>query len=153
VVDGFHAAEILREEAEEDFALLTGNSVPFEYRGRGEVHLCATGPLIRLSPEGELIAVRFNNRSAAPFRLPYEVMAAYYGAYRRFAAILERPVLRVSFKLAPGDLFIVDNERVLHGRTAYSSAGTRHLVGCYADKDALYSTLSILESRLGEAAE
>lgn len=152
VVDGFKAAALLREESPGDFALLAGHSVPFEYRGTGGVHLYARMPMIELTPEGRLRAIRFNNRSAAPLDLPYEVMADYYRAYRRFAAILERPALEVSFKLAPGELFIVDNTRVLHGRKGYAGAGTRHLQGCYADKDGLLSTLSVLRAQAGEAA-
>jgi len=43
------------------------------------------------------------------------------------------------------DLFIVDNQRVLHGRTGYAaSGGERHLQGCYADRDGLRSKLAVL---------
>jgi gamma-butyrobetaine dioxygenase len=152
VVDGFKAALVLREESLEGFALLTGHSIPFEYRGAGGVHLSAKMPTIEMTPEGTLRAVRFNNRSAAPLDLPHAVMADYYRAYRRFAAILERPALEVSFKLAPGELFIVDNTRVLHGRKGYAGSGTRHLQGCYADKDGLLSTLLVLQARGAEVA-
>jgi gamma-butyrobetaine dioxygenase len=152
VVDGFRAVEILRAEAPDAFELLAGHSVPFEYRGSGGVHLRAEAPLIRLSPEGELRGVRFNNRSAAPFRLAYGVTGAYYKAYRHFAEILGRPALELSFKLGPGDLFVVDNERVLHGRQGYSGAGKRHLQGCYADRDGLLSTLAVLEGATGSEA-
>ena len=74
-------------------------------------------------------------------------MAGFYAAYRRFASILERPELEVTFMLAPGDLFIVDNRRVMHGRKGYSGTGSRHLQGCYADIDGLLSTLAVLEAR------
>ena len=47
----------------------------------------------------------------------------------------------------PGDLFIVDNRRVLHGRKAFATAGGRHLQGCYADLDGLLSTLAVLRER------
>ena len=146
VVDGFAAAALLREEDPAGFALLAGHCARFEYAGEAGVRLRAKVPVIALAPGGELTAVRFNNRSAAPFvDIPYEAMAGYYAAYRRFAEILERPALRVTFKLAPGELFIVDNTRVLHARTAYSGAGSRWLQGCYADKDGLLSTLAALE--------
>ena len=49
--------------------------------------------------------------------------------------------MAVSFKLRPGDAFLVDNTRVLHARTAYLDIGIRWLQGCYADKDALLSTI------------
>ncbi len=153
VVDGFAAAAALRAEWPEDFALLARHSVPFEYRGTGGVYLRAEMPIIELTPEGRLRAVRFNNRSAAAPRLPYDVVPAFYRACRRFAAILERPALEVVFRLCPGDLFIVDNTRVLHGRKAFAGAGSRHLQGCYADRDGLLSTLAVLRARAaGRAA-
>ena len=49
--------------------------------------------------------------------------------------------MAISFKLTPGDCFLVDNTRVLHARTAISGAGSRWLQGCYADKDGLLSTI------------
>ena len=72
-------------------------------------------------------------------------MAEYYAAYRRMAELVEDPALCVRFQLQPGDLFIVDNLRVLHGREAFTGGGERWLQGCYADKDGLLSTLAALE--------
>ena len=73
-------------------------------------------------------------------------------AYRRFAAIIEDPSMEVTFKLQPGELFIVDNTRVLHARKGFSSSGTRWLQGCYADKDGLLSTLAAIEHEMRTAA-
>jgi len=75
-------------------------------------------------------------------------MEGYYAAYRRFAEIIDDPAMAVSFRLNPGESFIVDNTRVLHSRTAFSSGGSRWLQGCYADKDGLLSTLAALETTL-----
>lgn len=153
VVDGFRAATVLREESPEHFDLLSGHCARFEYAGSADVRLHARRPMIELNPDGELIAVRFNNRSAAPFvDIPYDRMAAYYAAYRHFAAIIERDELAVGFRLDPGTLFIVDNTRVLHGRNAFSGSGSRWLQGCYADRDGLLSTLAALEARDRAAA-
>jgi gamma-butyrobetaine dioxygenase len=119
------------------------------------VRLRARRPMIELAPDGELIAVRFNNRSAAPLTdVPFNEMRDYYAAYRRFAEIVEDPAMEVTFKLAPGELFIVDNTRVLHARKAFSGSGRRWLQGCYADKDGLLSTLAAIEEErmLGEVA-
>ena len=151
VVDGFRVAERLRAEDPASFDLLSGYSARFEYRGAGDVHLSARRPMIERAPDGDVIAVRFNNRSTAPIRdVPFDAMPAYYAAYRRFAALVDDPSLAVSFKLGPGDSFIVDNTRVLHGRSGYAATGgSRWLQGCYVDKDGLLSTLSVLEGRYG----
>lgn len=154
VVDGFRAVELLRQEAPDSFDMLAGHCARFEFAGTADVALRARRPMIELAPDGELIGVRFNNRSAAPFvDIPFDDMAAYYAAYRRLAEIIERPELRVRFKLAPGDMFIVDNTRVMHAREAFSGAGTRWLQGCYADRDGLLSTLAVIEENRMEAAE
>ena len=101
--------------------------------------------MITLSPDGELTAVHFNNRSIAPITdVPYHDMLNYYKAYRKFSSIIDDNRMAISFKLNPGDCFIADNTRILHSRTAYSVAGTRWLQGCYADKDGLLSTISTL---------
>jgi gamma-butyrobetaine dioxygenase len=79
-------------------------------------------------------------------------MEAYYAAYRQFAEIIDDPAMEVTFRLSPGESFLVDNTRVLHARKGYSGAGTRWLQGCYADKDGLYSTLAAMQTSQ-EAAE
>ncbi|MGI9507786.1 MAG: 2-trimethylaminoethylphosphonate dioxygenase [Geminicoccaceae bacterium] len=152
VVDGFKAALRLRDDDPQGFDLLSGHSARFDYRGAGDVHLRAKKPMIELGPDGELIGVRFNNRSTAPITdVPYDDMPGYYAAYRRFGEIIDDPAMAVRFKLEPGECFIVDNTRVLHGRTGYAGQeGSRWLQGCYADKDGLLSTLAVLKARNAE---
>jgi gamma-butyrobetaine dioxygenase len=103
--------------------------------------------MIELSPDGEIIAIRFNNRSAAPITdVPYKDMNNYYRAYRKFSDIINKDSMAINFKLNPGECFLVDNTRVLHSRASYSGTGSRWLQGCYVDKDGLLSTISTLES-------
>jgi gamma-butyrobetaine dioxygenase len=134
VVDGFAAARRLRQEDEAGFDLLTRHCARFSYTGSAGVALHQ--------------AIRFNARSVAPLvDVPFEDMEGYYAAYRRFSAIIDDPAMQVTFKLTPGEAFVVDNTRVLHARKGYSGAGSRWLQGCYADKDGLLSTLAALEAR------
>lgn len=154
VVDGFHAAERLRQENPHWFDLLSRHCVRFEYSGSDGICLRARRPMIELAPDGELIAIRFNNRSAAAITdVPFDAMQDFYAAYRRLAEIIDDPAMQVSFKLEPGECFVVDNTRVLHARRGYSAAGSRWLQGCYADRDGLLSTLAVLETQPLEAAE
>lgn len=148
VVDGFRIARRLRFDSPGAFDLLSRYRATFEYAGSKGVRLRANKPTIDLAPDGELTAISFNNRSAAPLsNVPFDDMEDYYDAHRRFAEIVEDKSMQVSFKLSPGELFIVDNTRVLHARKAFSGTGNRWLQGCYADKDALLSTLAIIEER------
>lgn len=143
VVDGFRAVEILRQENPDHFDLLAYRPACFAYTGMAGVRLSAKRPMIELGPDGELRAVRFNNRSLAPLTdVPFDRMADYYAAYRHLSEIIDRPELEVSFTLQPGQAFMVDNTRVLHARKPFTGGGGRWLQGCYAEKDALLSTLA-----------
>ena len=95
VVDGFAVAAALQAENPEGFRLLSSYPARFEYAGSSGVRLQAKRPMIELGPDGELIAIRFNNRSLAPtVDVPFADMEAYYAAYRRFAELIEDPALR-----------------------------------------------------------
>lgn len=155
VVDGFAAALRLRDENEGYFNVLADHCARFEYAGEEDVCLTSRRPMIELSPDGELVGVRFNNRSlAAVTDVPFDKMADYYAAYRRLGEIIDDEAMEVSFRLNPGEGFLVDNTRVLHARKGYSGEGTRWLQGCYSDKDGLRSTYDAMtRSAQKEAAE
>jgi len=147
--DGYALADHLRATDPEAFALLTQTPVPFQYRSK-DAELYAERPLIQLSCRGEVCAVHYNSRSIAPLHLPVRDCATYYAAYRRFALLLRDPQYQLKFKLADGDLVVFDNQRILHGRTAYSSAlHARHLRGCYLTRDSVYSAAALLRRTLG----
>lgn len=151
LVDGFTVAEALRADHPADFALLAGRSVTFAYAD-ADAHLRAEAPIIELDPHGAVRSLRFNPRSLRSHGLPAHERAAWYDAYLRLARMLVDERFQARIRLAAGDLLIVDNRRVLHGRAPYAtSAGERHLQGCYADIDGLRSTLAVL-SRAGARA-
>jgi gamma-butyrobetaine dioxygenase len=146
LVDGFMAAALLRNEDRESFDVLATTSVDFAW---ADAHhsLRARRPLIDVDEHGRVCGVRFNNRSMQALRLPYDDVVTFYAAYRRFAEILVRPELELTFRLGSGDCVIFDNTRLMHSRTAFdeSGSGSRHLQGAYADLDGLASTVEVLE--------
>ena len=143
LLDGFRAAEVLRDEDPAAFDLLSTRSVPFRWTGDG-FDLRNRGPLIEVEDggprAGAIRAVRYNNRSAAPFDLPFDEMAGYYAAFRTFARLLHRPELEYRFTLGPGECMAFDNERVLHGREGEADPG-RLLNGCYLDRDWIHGRM------------
>ena len=154
VVDGFRAVERLRDENAEWFDVLSKYCARFEYAQDASVALRSRRPMIELAPDGQLIGVRFNNRSTAAITdVPFEQMDTYYAAYRRLGEIIDDTAMEVTFRLNPGECFIVDNTRILHARKGYSGAGTRWLQGCYADKDGLLSKLASLNAQIPKAAQ
>ena len=103
-----------------------------------------------LSTDGDVVAVCYNNRSAAPLDLLPAQVEVYYAAYRRLSAPYRAPEVAVRVRLEPGDPLVTFNTRVLQGREAFEVAsGRRHIQGCYVDRDGLDSRLRVLGRRLG----
>ena len=144
LVDGFRAAELLRQESPEHFATLVENWINFRFSDV-DADLVSRAPMIETNDLGDVIRVRYNNRSIASVKLPAEKIRAFYAAYRHFGEIIERDSLKIVFRLKPGHVVLFDNTRIMHARTAFSAKGKRHLQGAYADLDGLYSTLNVLK--------
>jgi len=92
--------------------------------------------------------VRINLYDRAPLRAVGGVSAEdqrrFYSALRAFAELAARApeaVARVALK--PGQVLLVDNWRVLHGRTAFEG-GQRHVCGCYVARTELASAARVL---------
>jgi gamma-butyrobetaine dioxygenase len=146
--DGFALSNHLRAIDPQAFDVLTRTPVPFHYSSK-DAELYAERPLIQLSCRGEINAVHYNNRSIAPLRLEPRAAADFYRAYRRFAELLREPSHQLKFALRDGDLVLFDNQRILHGRSAFSSANhARHLRGCYLTRDSVYSETALLRRRM-----
>jgi alpha-ketoglutarate-dependent taurine dioxygenase len=149
--DGFALAEHLRASAPEAFAQLTTLAVPFHYRS-GDADLRAERPLIQLSVRDEVTAVHYNSRSIAPLNLAAREAPRFYSAYRRLAMLLRDPRFQLRTQLHAGTLVVFDNQRTLHGRTAFSSTRhPRHLRGCYLTRDSVFSETALLRRKLAPA--
>jgi gamma-butyrobetaine dioxygenase len=144
LVDGFKAASVLLEESPEDFETLTSTWINYRFSD-SDADLRSRVAMIEVNDKGEVVKVRYNNRSIDTIKLPADKIRAFYKAYRHWGEIIEREDLKIKFKLLPGDLMLFDNTRVMHARTAFSKRGKRHLQGAYTDLDGLYSLLNVLE--------
>ncbi len=144
LLDGFKAASILREESPSHFATLTRTRVHFRFSDQ-HTDLRARVPMIETDERDRLISVRYNNRSIDTLALAQDEVLAFYEAYQHFAHILQSPALNVSFRLNAGDCIVLDNTRIMHARSGFSTSGERHLQGAYSDLDGLYSRLRQLK--------
>jgi gamma-butyrobetaine dioxygenase len=153
LVDGFAAAEALRVRDKAAFEVLTRTAVRFRYRDAA-TDLVASAPPIELDAAGGLLAVHFSPRlDFVPLGSP-EVLDGYYRARRAFDHLLRSPQFEIRFLLETGDLLMMDNRRLLHGRTGFDPAeGLRHLQGCYIDIDGPRSLYRVLRRRLAAVAE
>ncbi|NKB54493.1 MAG: DUF971 domain-containing protein [Gammaproteobacteria bacterium] len=139
-VDGLQIAECLRREEPEAFALLSHYAVPFCKQQGGQIHMQARSPLIHLDSEGNITGVRISNLFVAPLDLPEMIVEPFYRAYRKLMDYYTARQYQLMLDLCPGDLIILDNHRVLHGRTTINAENQdRHLRHCYGDRDYLYS--------------
>ena len=155
LVDGFEAARRLRTAWPEDFDLLT--KVPITGERRDAAHnsggqakwFSATMPMIRVDFDGEISGVRLNERQIAPLDLPGDLIEPCYRALRRLFEILYDPDLRLTFELQAGDGLIFDNQRVLHGRTAFEpEEPARSVLTSSVDIEEFHSSLRLLTESL-----
>ena len=145
VVDGFKVIADLKLHSPQMFHLLSTTPVTFRFENQQE-WIERTDTIIGLDVFGEVNAIRFNNRSVQAFEVDEDNMPAFYAAYQHLARMIDDERYFVQFKMEATDLFIVDNERVMHGRSAYDGAtGERFLQGTYADRDGLLSKLRVLK--------
>jgi gamma-butyrobetaine dioxygenase len=151
LVDGFAAAVALRERDPAAFQLLTRTPVRFRYRD-ATTDLVASAPPIELDAAGNLLAVHFSPRLDFVPLAPPRALDGYYRARRAFDHLLRSPEFEIRFLLASGELLMMDNRRLLHGRTGFDPAeGLRHLQGCYIDIDGPRSLYRVLRRRLADA--
>jgi alpha-ketoglutarate-dependent taurine dioxygenase len=77
---------------------------------------------------------RFNPYDRAPLNtVPAEEVGQFYDSYAALSAIVQDSKNEFWLKLEPGMVLLVDNWRVMHGRSAFT--GKRVLCGCYLPRD------------------
>jgi gamma-butyrobetaine dioxygenase len=152
LTDGFKVAADLRAQHPEMFDLLATQSLYFHFAEATAEHE-ADGPVIVTEPYGRVKAIRYSNHSVQPFLMDPAVMEQYYAAYRRFGQMRESEQYQLRIDMQPGDMYMVDNHRVMHGRTEFATGGARHLQSCYIERDELFSRLTVLDRRLAAAPQ
>ena len=144
LADGFAIAEAIRAESPEAFALLADAPIPFRSCDP-TTDIRRRAPVIGRRADGGLAEIRWSVAIADAFDMGPEMMPAYYAAYRRFMAMTRDPGFLISLRLAPGEMLVFDNRRMLHGREAFDpNTGERRLRGCYVDSGSLDSRLRVL---------
>lgn len=148
LADGFMAARLLRQRDPSAYACLTQVTPSFRYRD-ADTYLESEGPLIELNSRGEPVRVRYSNRTEDIPALPAEELETYYAARRAFYRLITGEELTLHLKLDPGQMLIIDNYRLLHGRSAFQLAGgVRHMRQGYVDRDSTASRRRVLHQRL-----
>jgi gamma-butyrobetaine dioxygenase len=147
LVDGFKVATHLKKNNHEYFEILTKIKVKFKFTDKNVV-LENKGELIELDEENNLKQVRFNTRLDYVPILEKKKLDLYYKARKKISDLYNSEKFRIEFKLMPGDIIMMDNHRLLHGRTVYdANEGKRLLQGCYIDHDSSEGKLRHLKRK------
>ena len=145
LVDGFLAAERLAKHKPAEFSLLTKHPIRFVGDSNDNGHMWASGRVICLDDDGDIIGIRYTDRTLPPLDLPEDLIEPMYRALGAFASEIYKPELSMRYMMRSGDTHIFDNQRVLHGRTCFdASTGTRHLQQCAVERDEFHYRLRLL---------
>jgi gamma-butyrobetaine dioxygenase len=149
LVDSLAVAAQLQQEDPVGFALLSRIPVRFEYRD-ASTHLVSVKPMIEVDGEGHMTGVHYSPRLDDIPLMSQDDTVRYHAARKRLGLLLEDPQYELRFRLNAGEMMVFDNNRVLHGRTAFNPAeGHRQLQGCYVDRDGPRSLYLVLKRQFG----
>ena len=147
LVDGLAVTEELKEEHPSFFQILTEIKVRFQFVDDNVV-LEDWAEMIQLDENKRLKQVRFSPRLDFVPLMDKEKLELYYAARNKISEMYNSEKFRIEFKLKPGDLLMMDNYRLLHGRTEYNAnEGNRFLQGCYIDYDSTEGKLKHLKRK------
>ena len=132
MVDGARIAADLKAAQPQIHDDLTRIGVTGLYKGDGVV-LRARRPILRLDDTGRLAQVTFNNYDRETMRLADDDMRSLYAGIRVFDSMANDAAYQWRYTLAPGDMLVFDNWRVLHGRGAFQ--GRRKMAGAYLNHE------------------
>lgn len=146
-LDGFNAAEILKEKHPEHYEALTTLRISGTQQGEDTEILYASplsNPVIELHPvTKKLFRIRYNNHDRDILsNLTLEQVEQYYTALHAWAEIIWDNKHILELKLEPGMTVGFDNWRVLHGRRSF--VGMRRLCSAYIGVDYWRSRLRCL---------
>jgi len=149
LVDGFAVAEYLRKNNKDLFKILTETKVRFRFVDK-KIILENWGELIELDENNNTKQVRYSTRLDYVPALEKNKLEKFYKARKLISNLYSSKKFEIRFKLEKGDLMMMDNHRLLHGRTSYNAnQGKRYLKGCYIDHDSTEGKLRYLERKFG----
>lgn len=144
-VDGFKVAEQMRARHPQAFEFFCNTSLPYYCIHEG-VNVRSEGPVFRLGQDGNVGSVKFNNYDRASLiHLTSAQIDKFYDYLPMLYKAFRDPSLAFRHTLQEGQMVIVDNWRVLHGRESFE--GYRNFIGCYVGTDDYRSRLRVLEQQ------
>lgn len=142
--DGYRVCEDLLRDRPDFFKLLSETDIPWRFHDE-DVDIRFRRPVIDLDNHGVLQGLAFNAHIADIPDLPSEKLYAFYEAYRDLMKRIRDPAYLVRYAMAPGEMVMFDNRRILHGREAFdASTGERYFRGFYIEHNEVNSRMRVL---------
>lgn len=145
LVDGFRAAQTVKDEDINSFQVLTETCIQGEYLEKGQHH-CLTSPVLSLHPiTGKFRQIRYNLYDRSPMNtVPFSKVMEWYQAMGLLSKAVCDPSGEWWLQLRPDQVLFVDNWRVLHGRSAFT--GVRWVAGAYISRTDFLSRARVAEA-------
>lgn len=86
-------------------------------------------PILQCDSQGAVIRVQFNEIARMPSTVPFGQFPSWYRAYLLWNEMIHSPEFEVEVAMNAGQLLLIDNWRVLHGRKGGASSPDRVLMG------------------------
>ncbi|XP_065189862.1 gamma-butyrobetaine dioxygenase-like isoform X1 [Sycon ciliatum] len=146
--DGFHIAEQLRRDDPDTFRVLCDVPVTWSTHGHDSIsnmdyYFQADAPVIELDRDGDVKTMRLNQVRSSFLKLDADKVARFYAALHTLSRMSCDARYRAAVRLEPGEMILIDNHRMLHGRSELDAAGAavRCLSGGYMDWDLVVSRM------------
>jgi len=135
LVDSLSIAKLIQKEHPHAYKLLTEIVVRFRFTDQ-DCELISFHPLIEQDNLGNVLGIHYSPRLDDLPLLSQTQTVEFQSARNILGILLSDSRFERTFKLNKGELMMFDNNRILHGRTAFDpNQGVRHLQGCYIDRD------------------
>lgn len=152
LIDGFFVAKIMQTQYPQHYRTLCQTRIACHSAGDQSVIMSPTPdegyPILNVDAGAELYQVRYNNHDRSVLSgkrmKSAESIRKFYEALRVWQSLLSDKRNEYWHRMRPGRPLIVDNWRVLHGRSAFT--GYRRLCGAYINWDDYQSRVKILQS-------
>ncbi len=135
LVDGLAAFDDFRTIDPEGHAALTNTMVTYRYH-YGDERLEDRSPILETDRNEQFEGIRNSDRLDFVDAVDPDLLDVFYRGRYGLRTLLNDPARRATFLLSAGDVMMMNNRRLLHGRNSFQiTTGLRHLQGCYIELD------------------
>lgn len=150
LVDGFHVAERLRNEDPQAFRLLSTIRYPFRGHGETKRDWCSHARVISTDDHETVTGIRFAMGSRTPISADHCHSGPYTEAIQSMLRLVLEPSSQLLLPLGAGDCLVMDNHRMLHGRTGMDpKAGDKRWFRRFdVERDAAQTRMRVLARKM-----